>query len=206
MLAKHKLVNLSNELEFLKSATTYRGRLRSIARGLWSGVYSQVEFVDEIIDAIEFEFPRAWNEGAARCGIAPQELTPAELDKLRITMNEEFTHIPKFMNYVVENRRGVGLLRDVNRRAAFWSQAYMRVANLAQIMACQDKKLKWTLHPAEHCFSCLKLDGKVKRASFWASQGVHPKAYNKLECKQNCKCTLEPTDDPATAGALPALP
>ena len=60
----------------------------------------------------------------------------------------------------------------------------------------------------DNCRTCLALDGKVKRASFWDTTGVHPQATNgTLECNgYNCGCELIPTDEPLSRGPLPNVP
>lgn len=194
------------ELVLLKSKGSYRSSLRAAARGYWSEELSLFGFVDAMVSAIEREFPRAWAEGAGRCGIKLDELTDAEKTRLAQEVANDMRHITDFAEFIYDNRRGVGKLETVFNRVAFWVEGYDRVANTAEVMACGDQKMIWTLHPAEHCSSCKRLDGKVKRASYWSEHNVFPKSWDKLKCKQNCKCTLEKTTLPLSKGPLPVLP
>jgi hypothetical protein len=109
--------------------------------------------------------------------------------------------------YIERNSRArKGKLRVVMQRIEVWAKAYNRIVQIAKTYAGKDKKQKWTMHPAEHCQSCLKLSGKVKRASYWRDHDVYPKHWDKLECRNGCQCTLEDTDEPMSKGPLPSLP
>ena len=60
-----------------------------------------------------------------------------------------------------------------------------------------------------NCNSCLKLDGKVKRASWWTENNVLPRVPGApwLACKGwRCQCGLFPTDKPLSRGRMPKLP
>jgi hypothetical protein len=189
-----------------KSIDQYQRDIRAAVRGLWNDTFDFVDFFLAMQTAIESGFTRAWSAGARACGVRLSELTSEERVRLQQEVIHERGFIAGFGDYVERNRRGDGLLRTVFRRAAFWVQGYDRVRNLAMTMACGDRKARWQLNPAEHCLSCISLSGKVKRYSYWAEQGVHPKAWDKLLCRQNCKCEFVETDEPLTPGPLPGLP
>lgn len=76
------LSDLRKDLLEIKSQQAYRSALRSAARGFWGGELSMFGFVDAMVSAIEREFPNAWAEGALRCGIAMEDLSQAEKDRL----------------------------------------------------------------------------------------------------------------------------
>ncbi len=60
-----------------------------------------------------------------------------------------------------------------------------------------------------NCSSCLKLDGKVKRASWWTENNVLPRVPGApwLACKGwRCQCGLFTTDKPLSRGRMPKLP
>lgn len=207
------LQKAAQELEYLrlllatKSADTYRANLRANARALWLAEWDEFDFYVAMLSTVRRAFTQAFYEGAAVCGIAPQELSRGELLRLEEEIVQENSYIDGLADFISENSKAMGgKLTDVYTRVELWVQGYARVKNLGQITACGDLKLKWNLHPAEHCTSCLKLAGKVKRASFWEKLEVFPKAWDKLICRLGCKCTLDPTDEPLTPGPLPSLP
>ena len=97
-------------------------------------------------------------------------------------------------------------LRAASSRIPMWTNRYTEVMNTAKVMAGGDRKLKWVLGPTEHCSSCMKLAGKVKRGSMWVASGIQPQSRS-LECGgYNCQCSLQPTTDRASPGRLPSIP
>ena len=97
-------------------------------------------------------------------------------------------------------------LRAASSRIPMWVNRYNDVVNTAKIMAGGDKKLKWVLGPTEHCSSCSKLAGKVKRGSVWIASGIQPQSRSLACGGYNCQCSLQPTTDRASAGRLPSIP
>jgi hypothetical protein len=200
----------------MPSATTqqsdYGLAIRAAVRALWKGLIDADQFYDWMSSAIWRGLTSAWYAGAEECNIQPTELSPAERSALQLVVAEEINHIGDFAASIIgfSKERGGKLANHLNR-AKMWTVRWQDVHTRARIMACGDKKLKWVLGPTkEHCVSCdVKLNGKVKRASYWASVGVMPQApvNPKLECKGfRCLCTMVETTDRATPGPLPSLP
>lgn len=195
----------------MTSEVGYRNAIRASVRALWSGVFDYDNFWDGLSTAIKFYFPRAWHEGAIDCGIAPNELTSAEKSKLQQAINYEFQWIHGYATAIEENSQANGgKLSPLFSRAEIWIGRWEGVKSEARTMACGNKKLKWILGTTEKsCSSCLKLDGKVKRASYWEEKGILPRVHGAsyLECKGfRCDCTLQVTDEPMSRGPLPKLP
>lgn len=188
----------------------YRAAIRSAVRGLWTGEFDYEQFYDAMLVAIRMHLPRAWHEGARQCGVLPGELTQEERKALEQATLYETQWINRFATAIEEgNKANGGKLTPLFRRAEVWIGRWQGVRSRAMAMACADRKLKWTLGAAEHCSSCLKLNGKIKRASFWNERGILPRVHNApyLECGGwRCQCTLVPTDEPASKGPLPNLP
>lgn len=153
----------------------------------------------------------AWWEGAKACGIQPSELSPEETNAMQVAVFEEVSHISSFAQSIEEgSREEGGLLRVALRRAELWVERYQDVVQRAKVMACADRKLKWVYDPSkENCSTCAKLNGKVKRASYWEAAGIQPKnpPNPALRCGGwRCGCVLEPTDERASPGPLPNVP
>lgn len=160
-----------------------------------------------MVQDIIYYLTQAWYAGAKEEGVAPDELNVDERARLRAEIASEASFVSNFINDIqFNNRASGGSLAPFLYRATLWANAYTRVKAIARLMASGDKKKIWTLHPAEHCQSCRKLDGKVKRATYWLDHGVQPKAWDKLACRMNCRCTLDDTDAPLSKGPLPNLP
>jgi len=189
----------------------YRLGIRAAVRGLWNGAFDLFQFADAMIPTVQRGLTRAADDGLISVGIQPGERTPQEQIALDKRINSEFAHILPFgRDIVAGSKANGGLLRPLLDRAEMWILRYTDVENEARTMAANDPKLEWVWDPAkEHCTSCARLNGKVKRASFWREMGVLPQnpPNAKLECGGwRCGCILRPTDKPVSRGPLPGLP
>jgi hypothetical protein len=161
------------------SAGEYRGAIRRAVLGLWSGVLDYYQFWDMMDSAIRIHITRAFYEGAAQCNIAPSELTPAERQKIKEFIIYEGQWIDGFAAAIEQgSKANGGKLAPLHSRAEIWIGRWEGVKSAAMAMACADKKLEWVLGATEkHCSSCLKLAGKIKRASYWYEQGILPRVH-----------------------------
>ena len=189
----------------------YARSVRGYVHGLWSGEMSFFQYVDTMIMLIDRGLRNAWYDGAAECGITPDDLSEEELYEMRNMINTEIQFVMDYANTIFANSKAnKKLLRNLMPRAEMWVLRYTDARNRARIMACGDQKLEWVLgNTKEHCPSCLRLSGKVKRASFWKRSGIepqHPPNPN-LHCKgYRCECQRIPTSLPTSPGPLPMLP
>ncbi len=191
-----------------KSLISFRRSLRAHVRKYWKGYSTSGDFIFGFHEAVEFGFMRAFRLGAASCGVKPADYTQKMKNALQSKINEQFTHIMGLADDIVIQADG-GKLSAAFRRIEIWVARYGEVKQLGTLLACGDKPLEWVIGIAEHCKSCLKLNGKVKRASFWENKGILPRVAGAtyLDCKgYNCKCSLLPTDKPLSKGKLPSLP
>jgi hypothetical protein len=187
----------------------YKRSLRSAVRGLWSGALDEFDAYEVMQTAIRSGFTRAWNSGAAECGIKPDELSPEETKALNDAILEEYAYIDGFLGAIEKgSRKNKEKLTPLYTRTELWLKRFLDIQNRAKAMACEDQKLAWRLGEAEHCCSCLKLANRVKRASFWREAGVRPQ-HESLHCMKSaggpsvCKCRFEVTDEPLSKGPLP---
>lgn len=154
------------------------------------------------------ELFRAFEEGTKSCGIKFEDWTDKERNKLLIERREQERYISQLYDYTMQIKRAGGNISSVYSRVETWVNRYGSFVELGKSMACSDRKYRWILGQAEHCGSCLKLDGKVKRMSYW-SENVLPRngPNEKLECGGwRCQCSLVETNDAISKGPLPALP
>lgn len=186
----------------------YSHDIRAAVRGLWSGAMDYNEFLDAIDLAVRVGLTRAWYEGAGTCGIiAPQELTLDEINALNRFINTQMGFVFAFANDIVAgSKANKGKLTPLMQRAVMWTNRYNEARNYAKQLACADQKLEWIFGDTKHCSSCLKLNGRVYRASIWAKYNIRPQMFE-LECHGfHCQCTLNPTSKPATRGRPPSIP
>lgn len=191
----------------------YGRAVRAAVRGVWTGAFtSAAQGSDALFPAIRRYFLLAFNEGMAECGVKPEERTEKERKALVARIKEELSHVPAFMKAVYDGRKGSEKERPLPSflsRAEMWTNRYTELRDLGKMMACGDRKLKWVLNPAkENCRDCIRLNGKIKRASAWEkarAQGIYPQSPA-LACGGfRCGCTFLPTDEPMSKGPLPKL-
>jgi hypothetical protein len=136
-------------------------------------------------------------------------MTDAENQALQVALFQQMTYIGGLANYVEAHSNANGFpLSTAMNRLGLWANRYGEFKTRGFMMAAKDKKMVWNLGPVktEHCGSCVKLSGKVKRSSQWAKANIYPKSPQ-LSCGgYHCACTLTPTDLPLSRGPLPKLP
>ncbi len=194
-----------------RRASSYGESIRGIFHALWAGTVDDLWALDAMRTTIRMGLRWAFTEGTRLCGIEPVEWSRAEMDALENAIRNEDSRIWPVLMFIQENSKANDVKRAVvTARAALWTNRYHDVVNMAKVMACADKKLMWVLGPTkEHCTSCPRLAGKVKRASYWNDKGIRPQnpPNPMLECQgYNCLCDLVLTDEPMSKGPLPKLP
>lgn len=190
----------------------YSRIFRSFARALWNGSISESDFITGVNDSISSYLYLAWLEGSKQCGItAVEELTDSESKRIKSLISSEQGYVPQLAAWIVENgKANGGKIRPILSRIDGWITRYGAVRTEGRVSACSDKKYKWEINPAnKNCSSCLKLNGKIKRGSFWQEKGIIPQMAGAwyLECHGfNCGCNLVETNEKVSPGRLPSLP
>lgn len=216
--AAKKLVNqyLSRPDLDTKSQATYRRAIRGAVRGLWNGDIELVTFFEQMHAAITRGISQAFVEGAAKAGIAEDELTKEERNEMQRQINFQLLFLNGFAEFVQNNtkERG-GKLETVFNRAELWANRYGEIVDLAATVVGADAKYLWNIGPTEvSCRSCKGFDGRVYRGSVWASNNALPRRRS-LACNRNpldgimrkgyrCLCSLTKTDQRITPGKFPA--
>ena len=196
--------------------SNYRSAIRSAVRGLWSGVLDEMQFWTAMDTAIRNGLQVAYLAGAKECGtLGMDELSPEMRLELQSLMTNELGQVGGFASAITEgSKANGGKLGPLFARADLWVMRYTDVVSRGKVAACGDRKLEWVLHlvhfTADPCRTCaVKLNGKVKRASYWQKMGVYPQGppNPNLECGGwRCGCGFRVTDKPLSRGPLPSLP
>lgn len=187
----------------------YRATLRSAVRGLWKGIISYDQFVDNMLASTDRFMRMAFTEGTRSCGIQPDEWSDAERNRLLGAIVYERQWITGLATTVENVRRDGGKLTPLFTRLEIWAGRYEGLRDEAAAMACADRKFMWVRGATEGCSSCIKLHGKIKRGSWWTENGVLPRVHGSplLLCQGfRCQCRLVPTDLPLSRGPMPGLP
>jgi hypothetical protein len=190
------------------SQAVYTASLRSAIYGLWRGALDMGGFIESFTSAVFSGLSSAWFMGARSAGIERDEMTDAELQAMQVGLFQQMMYIPSLGNFIQANSKANGrALSIVLNRLPLWVSRYSEFFTRGRLMAKRDQKHIWRLGATDkHCGSCVKLDGKVKRASQWVAANIYPKCPD-LECHgYYCGCTLSPTTDPMSKGRLPKLP
>jgi hypothetical protein len=156
--------------------------------------------------SIERGFTQAWYEGAAMYGIRPSEISDEERSALRSEIIQETNFIDGLAQGVIaRNKVSGGKLDPLYARAELWVAAYNRVRTLASTYAAADQKHLWVRgNTRESCRDCKRYEGKVHRMSVWRKYGAIPRAYELYCHGYKCRCSLIPTNQPATPGRPPS--
>ena len=184
----------------------YGAAIRAAVRGLWAGDLDKMAFINSMLASFGRRLSAAWYAGAAECGIKPDELSDDEKNALHEMIGQQMQHVYPFADAIIAgNKASGGALAPLLSRAEMWSSRYQDAYTRARAMACGNGKAIWIYGDTEHCGTCLKLNGKVKRWSTWYVT-VLPKAPE-LECHgYRCECRLDDTDAPMSKGPLPRIP
>jgi len=182
--------------------------LRNVAYGLWVGATSRAEFRRDFEFTLQGGLGRAWREGAAEFGIAPNELTGEERQKLEDGIRDNFQYINPLATDILANIRGVGKwgpFKDRINRA--WANRYNQMRTQGALLAAKNQKMEWVLHgkhfTKEPCVDCLAQNGRVYRRETWLKAQVFPQS-RELECKgYNCGCSFRPAPDAKLARGRP---
>lgn len=192
-----------------KSLDTFTASIRAAFRGLWSSNMTTLDFADAMYSAIRRGFESAWTEGGKECGVLPDERTQEETKQLGLMIGDNFQYVAGLADWIYQHSKvNGGSWEAVASRSKLWVARYEEVKNVAMSLACKNRKLRWQLDGGENCRTCIKLNGRVHRASVWAAHNIAPRMVTRsLKCGgYNCKCSWFETDQPATKGRFPNLP
>lgn len=204
-LQQTRITFQESNLQF-KTIDGYRMLLRENARALWSGDWEFFGFYEGMMSTITRGFNQAWAEGISKYNLKMDDLTVEERTRLSQEISHETMHIEGVADYIDSNSKANGgKLSTCMQRIEQWVAAYTRIKQLATAIAAKDKPLEWQYGDTVHCYDCLRLNGRVYRASIWVKYGLLPKSWN-LECHGiHCQCKLVSTNKPLSRGRPPQL-
>lgn len=190
-----------------KSQAVYAKLLRETVRSLWKGFISPAEAEDELMSTVGRYMREAAFQAARSVGVNPSELTDEELAVINNMIDVHFDSVISLVEQVSDgSQANGGKLSTHTRRLLNWYPRWSELHDRMLAMVGQNLKYRWTLDPAkENCRDCLRLNGRVARASRWDEMGIYPKSRS-LQCGgYKCGCSYEKTDEPVTRGRWPTL-
>ena len=181
--------------------TEFRISFRAVVTTLYAGVITYGQAYARASKIISEALRSAFYAGFVKAGIYPSEITPEEHNKINDYIYTQIDFLPGYLNAIQSHASSkAGLIS----RLELWINRYREAINLGFLWAEGDPKVIWVLGPtSDHCSSCSRAAGKVKRKSQFEAIGLIPQSTN-LECGGfRCKCSLEKTDEPMSMGPLP---
>jgi len=207
-LAKKGVFPAGNErlTEAIKSEAYYNRELRRMVKNFYNGYLTDLDFIGVFANIIFGQTLRAYMEGLLKVGFDTNNMTGAmyaEIDEIR--RNEE-NFVLDFIQQIKDARDAETGFEQFFPRVDVWTNRYPDIVNRGVLAGAQHTGvlLEWKLGVADHCATCVSLDGTVALAYQWSVSGFRPQSppNDMLECGGwNCQCTLEPTDKPATIPA-----
>jgi len=207
--------DLAEDVVALKTLEYYRRTAERLARQLYNGAITQDAFENSLLDVMDAQLTRAWNEGMRANGLDPQtDFTPkmqADLERFKLA---EVDHIPDFSAAIVDaaerdatNEAPGAALPGLYARADLWAARYPDIVNTAILLTAEPAdRLEWVLGATEeHCETCNALNGIVASAEEWDASGFQPQSppNSSIECGGwRCLCQLIPTEKRRTKGRL----
>lgn len=196
-------------LKEVGSNADWNSAVQDAAYAYWETYYDDVTFYDEMEKACDM-LETAWMEGAAFCGLVEDELSDEDVIRRYEDIYPIRAHVAGLEFYIWQRQKPTGHpWSEIEARLQLWYARWGAVVEMGKAYACSDQKMEWMLGQSEHCESCLKLSGKVKRMSYWEKMGILPRVPGAtyLKCRGwNCQCSLVITTAKATPGRLPSLP
>lgn len=194
----------------LKTVDWYERAMWKAVRDLYNSEIGIMEFETAMIDIIQNQLRRAWNEGMRSLGLDPEtEMTLLWEMTLQDIMAQELIYVDPLAAEIMDAALVGENIDQFRARVDLWANRYNDVVNQAtQICAQAGQKMKWQYGDTAHCNTCEQLDGIVAFESEWEQAGIYPQRPPNplLECGGwKCQCTLSPTDQRRSPNALDIL-
>jgi hypothetical protein len=196
--------------DLFKTVDWYDRAMWAAVKDLYNGVIGIVEFETAMIDMIQNQLRRAWNEGMRSLGLDPETdmLLLWEM-ALQDIMAQELVYVDPLAADIMSASASGELVDKFRSRVSIWTNRYNDVVNQAtQICAQAGQKMEWIFGDTDHCTTCEQLNGTVAFESEWEKSGIYPQRppNDMLSCGGwNCQCTLNPTDKHRSPNALEKL-
>jgi hypothetical protein len=191
----------------VKTTAAYELHVWSYMREYFTGGVDAFGFIDLMAAEIDNQYWRAWREGAAELNVFPEDFTDDDNVQIESMIQANINYLDGIAGdieaFIAEgNHTDAEFNQRFRARAALWGNGYESVVNDAKLWFGDKEKLEWVYGDAEHCSTCLALNGIVAWSREWNEANVKPQG-DMLECGGwQCKCSLQPTTKRRTAGAL----
>lgn len=183
----------------------FERQVDSIFRNAIQGKYSKRGFIGALTPVIQSAIRDASEAGLKDGGLKKAEMTEEESAWVQEWILKQNDFIEAVATAIYED--GKVTAKEAEGKAVLWwnksiDPAYSEMVFSASKNGAFLRKLGAT---EQHCVDCVKIDGQVRRASFWHNIGIW-NASPKTQCGGwRCQCQNVATDKPITRGRFPQL-
>lgn len=175
-----------------KTYEYFLARVEGLVRGVYGG-YIGGDFVDILANLIRGQIADAYGQAWQDEGYDPPlpDYLNASMEAF-ITAQTNFDWIYQYYKDIVDARVDGTPINPLLSRASMWANQWNAAYNeAARIITLETGgNMIWEIGEAEHCSTCLALDGIIASAKEWDESGWRPQSKD-LECHgYNCKCSL----------------
>lgn len=183
----------------------FERRIDAIFKSAVQGKYSRSGFIGAITPIIRSAIQDSAIAGLRDGGLKNPELTEDEQLWIDNWIDQQDVFIQNVATAIYEDEKVTE--KEAEGKATLWwnksiDPAYSQMVYEASKNGAFLRRLGAT---EQHCVDCVKIDGQVRRASFWHSIGIW-NASSKTQCGGwRCECQNVPTDLPITRGRFPKI-
>jgi hypothetical protein len=188
-----------------KTADYMEKQIVGLVRGVYSGDVGG-DFIDIMANLISGQLTAAFATAYTDEGYdgALPDFLDAALTQMVV---DQYTFVDQYYKDIVDARLDGTPVEPLLSRAGMWANQWNAAYNEAiRLMAAEyGGNLMWILGEADHCETCLALNGIVASGVEWDESGWQPQSQD-LQCHgYNCACSLVTTSQRRTRGAAGIL-
>lgn len=157
--------------------------LQRLVKHLYQDKIGLDEFRSKFLEQMRKHYEWGWRYGVTSVGEESPSQDAMAVERL---IDEQARYLNRFVEAIKAGQ--VSEARAL-QRAQWYADSLLGVFGKAKLSRLGEKRLRWVYAPeAQHCATCLRLNGIVKSARDWLRGGILPK--QNTECGPNCRCRL----------------
>lgn len=186
------------EAKGLKELSATREDFFSAVSNVFEGAidksYSRAQFERQLYRLIRRYGERAYRDGLADGGVeldASEPLDREDMAALNKLIGEQTGYIGNVGDVLFNEDVSDDI--TVNKPEMWWNKSVIPFYQAGLLSANGNGMYEWVVGKAEHCSTCLTMNGQVHRMREYSERGITPQASS-LECGgYRCACSLKKT-------------
>lgn len=175
----------------------FKDEVQSVAEQVIEGKITPAQFQSQMETSIRRHYGKIYREGKGT------PLAKWEREFIERQVESQRQYLSNFKNFI-ETKKATGqeLTGYVRYRAGLYAERGSALFETGHVSAMPDDiLLNWTLHPAEHCFTCpiFAANSPYTKATL---PGYPGEGFHLTQCGTNCRCSLDPSELYVGAGVL----